>query len=135
MGIIGRMDKKILLVDDNKAMRMTLGLVLQQSGFTVVQADDGRLGYKAALTEKPDLIITDLTMPHLTGTQMIEKLRGEKDYHLPPVMMLTSSESIQALNDALRFQIKDYINKNDTDPIKIAEMAKQRLAPLPAQAA
>ncbi len=121
------MEKKILLVDDDAATRMTLGLILQQSGFQVIQADDGKQGYAKAMEDAPDLIITDFTMPEMTGTEMVEKLREQEQFAQLPVIMLTSDESIATLNSALQYKVRDYLNKNDTDPMKIVELAKSHL--------
>ncbi|HEX2488480.1 MAG TPA: response regulator, partial [Blastocatellia bacterium] len=60
---------KILVVEDDQNLRLTLTELLQMEGFTVVSARDGDEGYLQAMAHQPDLVITDLNMPILNGVE------------------------------------------------------------------
>ncbi len=66
----------ILVIDDDESLRDTIGVMLEQEGFQVIQAGDGRTGYEKALTNNPDLIVVDLRLPGMSGTEICKQLRG-----------------------------------------------------------
>ena len=84
------MSKKILVVEDNNDSRELIHLLLTRMGFTVVDALDGREGLYKAHAEHPDLIITDIGMPHLDGIGMIRELRAQSYFEELPIVALTS---------------------------------------------
>jgi CheY-like chemotaxis protein len=84
------MTKKILIVEDVEDSRDYMGSVLEQEGFDVVLAKDGIEGLEQASAELPDLIITDLSMPHLDGFQMIQKIRSTPHQKNVPILAITS---------------------------------------------
>jgi two-component system KDP operon response regulator KdpE len=64
--------------------------------FTVVTAEDGRAGLNAAAAEHPDLIITDINMPNMSGIEMIKILRGQPNFGRVPIMAITAYGSTVA---------------------------------------
>lgn len=68
---------KILVVEDDQNIRMTLTEMLRLQGFNVVTARDGDEGYLQAVAHQPDLIITDLNMPILDGVELARLIRRE----------------------------------------------------------
>ena len=69
-------NKKILVVEDEPALRRILAMDLEASGYDVYEAGDGEAGYELALEVLPDLIITDVIMPKMDGNQLLKKMRG-----------------------------------------------------------
>ncbi|MFC4169391.1 response regulator transcription factor [Teichococcus aestuarii] len=67
--------KKILVVEDEIVVAMSMEMVLESEGFAVMLASDGRDGLVLAERETPDLIITDLMMPRMDGMMMIARIR------------------------------------------------------------
>jgi DNA-binding NtrC family response regulator len=67
---------KILIVDDDTNFTALMKLMLESEGFDVVLADNGEIGYSAYLLFEPDLVITDIQMPILTGFELIGLIRG-----------------------------------------------------------
>jgi two-component system alkaline phosphatase synthesis response regulator PhoP len=63
---------------------------LTAAGYTVITASDGEEGYELARQHRPDLIITDLQMPYLTGVQMCRKLRETPETSTIPALLLTA---------------------------------------------
>ena len=84
------MSKTILVVDDNNDSRELIHVLLTKMGFTVLDALDGREGLDKANSEHPDLIITDIGMPHLDGIGMIRELRSQSNFEDLPIVALTS---------------------------------------------
>ena len=66
---------KILIVEDTRVIREEIYDILLLEGYTVLQAENGDIGYKMALKNRPDLIISDILMPELNGFEMFEKLK------------------------------------------------------------
>ena len=65
----------ILVIDDDESLRDTIGVLLEQEGFKAVLAGDGRTGYELALKLKPELILFDLRLPSMNGTEVCKQLR------------------------------------------------------------
>jgi len=95
------MPKKILVADDEAHIRRIVSTKLSNAGFEVVTASDGEEALEVCLAEKPDMIITDLQMPYVTGVEFCIRLReSEQAADLPdpgrerpprvPVLMLTA---------------------------------------------
>mgnify|MGYP002784646667 CR=1 FL=1 len=68
--------KKILVVEDEIVVAMSVEMILEAEGYAVVLATDGREGLALAEQEQPDLIITDLMMPRMDGMAMLGRLRA-----------------------------------------------------------
>lgn len=71
--------QSILVIDDDKLMRMALAKILISAGYTVVEASDGDEGLSLQRSQSFDLIITDLIMPDKEGIQIIRELRKENN--------------------------------------------------------
>jgi DNA-binding response OmpR family regulator len=66
----------VLVIDDDTALRDTIGLMLEKEGFRPALAGDGKTGFKQALTLKPDLLLVDLRMPGLSGIEVCKQIRA-----------------------------------------------------------
>jgi DNA-binding NtrC family response regulator len=66
---------KILVIDDDAVVRQTLTAILEDGGYEVMSAEDGRRGMAAFRNERPDLVITDIIMPEQEGIQTIIEMR------------------------------------------------------------
>jgi two-component system NtrC family sensor kinase len=109
--------EKILIIDDRRENLLFLAnSVLRPEGYEVITAVDGKQGFDKAVAEKPDLIITDLKMPRMSGLELIAALR--KEGHFIPVILTTFYGSEQAAMQAFRLGAKDYIIK----PYEVKEM-------------
>lgn len=84
------MQDKILVVDDCADTREMMAQFLELEAFTVVTAEDGRMGLKVADDELPDLIITDINMPNMSGIEMIKQLRKQPWCKRVPIMAITA---------------------------------------------
>lgn len=91
----------ILTVDDSRTMRRMLRMTLEESGYRVIEAEDGLLGLKALEAEVPDVIVTDINMPNMDGFGFIDAVRAQSKFAGVPILVLTT-ESDRALKDRAR---------------------------------
>jgi two-component system KDP operon response regulator KdpE len=94
------MTAKVLIVDDEMAIRDALGRKLRREGFTVTLAGSGLEGLRAFHTERPDLVILDIVMPEMDGLTVCQRIREVAE---TPIMMLsaqavTEEDIIEGLN-------------------------------------
>ena len=80
---------KIAVIEDEEVMAKPLAEELEDAGFDVVQASDGKVGLQMVLKEEPDLILLDIVMPNMDGMTMMHMLRasGEFGAHVPIVLL------------------------------------------------
>lgn len=81
--------KKILVVDDEPDVVAYVGKFLEDHGFVVISANDGKEGFDKAKAEQPDLIVLDIVMPKDTGVRMYRDLHESDVTRHIPVIMLT----------------------------------------------
>jgi CheY-like chemotaxis protein len=82
--------KTILVADDESHILHVVSLKLQNAGFRVLTAHDGREALELAQHERPDLLITDYHMPHLSGLELCQALKQEEATAKIPAIMLTA---------------------------------------------
>jgi len=95
------MAAKILVVDDNPNMRELLDMHLRAAGYEVQVAEDGIAAGYLVLRSPPDLIITDVQMPHMDGFEFVAALRADKALPRFPVIFLTTTEEGELRGRAL----------------------------------
>jgi DNA-binding response OmpR family regulator len=104
------MTRKILVVDDNLDTRELTHLHLTTEGFVVVVASDGREGLYMAVAEQPDLIITDLSLPELSGIELVKQLRAQPELDNVPILVLTAFGN-EEMDEAIRAGAHRAMNK------------------------
>jgi two-component system, OmpR family, alkaline phosphatase synthesis response regulator PhoP len=82
--------KKILVADDESHILHVVSLKLRNAGFEVLTAADGQEALELAISERPDLIITDYHMPQLSGLELCRKLKHDPITAKIPAIMLTA---------------------------------------------
>lgn len=84
------MAKSILVIDDSSAIRQSVSFILEQAGYSVVEAADGQLGLQQAGAAAFDLILTDVNMPNMDGITFVRKVRELPSHKFTPVVVLTT---------------------------------------------
>ncbi len=107
---------KVLIVEDDAAMRELLVDEIGEAGYQVLQAQGGREGVDIVRREAVDLVITDLRMPDLDGFDLIRDLKASPGS--PHIVMITAFGSIQSAIKAVKLGAYDYITK----PFEIEEL-------------
>jgi DNA-binding response OmpR family regulator len=102
------MARTILVVDDERTLRETLAESLEQEGFAVVQAADGREAVEAFRRHHPDLILLDLMLPEISGTEVCRIIRAESGV---PILMLTAKSAEVDKVVGLELGADDYVTK------------------------
>ena len=102
------MDRKILIVDDEKNIVEIIAFNLKKEGYQVIKAADGEEGVKMAMEENPDLILLDIMMPKMDGYEACKKIREKKN---TPIIMLTARA--EELDKVLGLELgaDDYVTK------------------------
>ena len=103
------MSKKILIIEDDTGIQMSLKDEFESEGYVVYTADDGEEGLKMVGDQKPDLIILDVMLPILDGYEVCKKLRREGDN--TPIIMLTVKDKEIDKVLGLEFGADDYVTK------------------------
>lgn len=103
--------KKILVVDDEIHIVHVVAIKFRKNGFDVITTDNGASAFKLACEQKPDIIVTDLQMPQMTGLELVQNLRAEPETSNIPVIMLTARGF--ALEDEQRekLQVTEVLSK------------------------
>ena len=109
---------KILLVEDDKSLREIYGVRLMAEGYDIVSAGDGEEALAMAIKERPDLIVSDVMMPKISGFDMLDILRSTSETKDVKVIMMTalSSDDQRARGEALgadRYLVKSQVGIED----------------------
>jgi DNA-binding NtrC family response regulator len=110
------MPRKILVVDDEQIIRESLSYVLSKENYQVDEAENGKVAYEKLLESPYDLVITDLEMPEMKGTELLEKIRSLSVQ--TATMVVTAFGSLETAISALRSGASDYILK----PVEFDEL-------------
>ncbi len=105
------MPLKVLTVDDSRTIRIIVKKAFRPFDVEVVEAENGRDGLELAKKEKPDLIVLDITMPVMTGIEMLNKLKDEPDLKNIPVIMLTAESGKENVMQIIQMGVSNYIVK------------------------
>lgn len=106
------MSKTIMVVDDSSGVRQIVSFVVRNSGYEVVEAEDG-LDALAKLDDQSSLslIITDLYMPRLDGIGLIKSVRNHKTHGLTPIIMITTEWDESKQSEGQEAGATDWIPK------------------------
>jgi signal transduction histidine kinase len=134
---------RILVIDDDGALRDVIRLSLEDAGFEVVEAEDGETGVQQACTRIPDLILCDVRMEKMDGYRTLEALRKHSNTALLPFILMTGQADHAGLRQGMELGADDYLPKPFTVPQLLAavearlkkqqtlrEQAEQRLTEL-----
>jgi DNA-binding response OmpR family regulator len=112
--------KKILIIEDEYALRASLRELLEANNYKVFLAEDGLEGVQLAKEVFPDLIICDIMMPRLNGHGVIEELKKDPKLSSVPFIFLTAKSEITDFRDGMESGADDYITK----PFRVASVLK-----------
>ncbi|HJP23459.1 MAG TPA: response regulator [Alphaproteobacteria bacterium] len=115
------MTAKILLVEDNEMNRDMLSRRLIRRGYEVVMAEDGQAGVELALSEAPDLILMDMSLPVMDGWDATRKIKSDTSIGTTPVIALTAHAMAEDREKALAAGCDDY----DTKPVELPRLLEK----------
>ncbi len=102
---------RVLVVDDDRSIRLALRTLLEGDGYEVSEAADGREGLRVALDAQPHMLVTDRVMPHVDGMEMIRTLRGTRLGRDLYILMLTTLDEEDRLVEGFQAGADDYLAK------------------------
>lgn len=112
--------QKVLCIDDEELIRLSIGDYLEDSGYAVLKSENGQVGLEVFRAEQPDIVLVDLRMPGIDGLEVLATLRREAPEI--PVIVISGTGVIHDVIDALRLGAWDYITKPIED-MAILELA------------
>jgi len=119
--------KKILFIEDEPTLQKTVGEILKQEEFIVLEALDGEEGLAAAKRERPDLILLDLVLPKKNGFEVLEALKKDPETANIKIIVLTNLESSQDVERALALGATNYLVKANYDLEEVVAKIKELL--------
>ena len=118
---------KILIVEDEEALRKVLQEKLERDGFETFAAKDGIEGWDMAKSQNPDIILLDLILPKRNGFDVLGMLKQDPELQNIPVFVLSNLAEDENLKKALRMGAEDYFVKSQHPINEIVEKVKDRL--------
>lgn len=109
---------RILLVEDNEMNRDMLARRLRRKNFEIIIAVDGQEGLDLVYSEKPDLILMDLSLPKIDGWEAIRRLKADEETQAIPIIALTAHAMEGDREKALKAGSNDY----DSKPIDLKRL-------------
>ena len=101
----------VLVVDDEPNILLSLEFLMQQAGFDVLTAEDGESALNAVQTQQPDLVLLDISLPGISGFDVLETLRQDPRFARLPVIMLTAHGREVEKEKGLALGADDYVTK------------------------
>ena len=102
---------KILVIDDEAAIRGVLRMMLERAGHEVHLAADGAAGWQVVAEQRPDLVLVDVEMPGLTGFDVCSLIKTDPKLRLTPVLMMTGRPIHGVLQRAKDVGAADFFEK------------------------
>ena len=109
---------KVLLVEDNEMNRDMLSRRLQRRGYEVVMATDGQQGVEMAASERPDIILLDMSLPVIDGWEAARRIKSAAETQAIPLIALTAHAMAGDKEKALAAGCDDY----DTKPVELQRL-------------
>jgi GAF domain-containing protein/DNA-binding response OmpR family regulator/anti-sigma regulatory factor (Ser/Thr protein kinase) len=114
-GLCGSTGRPLLIVDDDDLGRRQIRAVLEQQGWRVTEASDGRDALTRLSEARPDVIILDLMMPEMDGFEFLEEMRRKAEWRDIPVVVVTAKDLTDADRRRLNGGVERIIQKTDRD--------------------
>ena len=112
---------KILIVEDNEMNRDMLSRRLERRGFAIVMAMDGQQGVEMTRSERPDLILMDMSLPVMDGWAATQAIKADPELSKIPVIALTAHAMAGDRDKAMAAGCDDY----DTKPIELPRLLEK----------
>ncbi|MCP3954730.1 MAG: response regulator [Desulfobacterales bacterium] len=120
-----KVQAKVLCIDDEQMIRVSIGGYLEDSGYTVILASDGREGLEAFRQHRPDAVLVDLRMPEVDGLEVLAAVRAESPG--TPVIVISGTGVIADVIEALRLGAWHYLTKPLEDMVVLEHELEQAL--------
>jgi DNA-binding response OmpR family regulator len=119
--------KKILIIEDEEALRQAMVDKFNREGFFVIEAKDGEEGLDLAIKNHPDIILLDIIMPKIDGLSMLKQLRSDAWGKDVPILILTNLNDAEYVSQAVESGVYDFLVKSDWQLSTLVEKVKEKL--------
>ena len=118
---------RVLLVEDDPVILRLLEVNFELEGFEVLSAHDGAEGIELARTQRPDLVISDIMMPNVSGIELVEALKGDGDTSGIPIILLSAKAQSADVKAGMEAGADDYVTK-PFEPLELVDRVQALLA-------
>ena len=115
------MAKKILIIEDEADIRELYSQFLRESGFEVIEAVDGQVGFDLAIRGEWDLLLLDIMLPKMDGFEILKKLRESDAGKNKPIVILTNLDTENIRQKGTDLGASGYVVKSDVSPRDVLE--------------
>lgn len=122
-----KLNKKILIIEDEEAVLDVYSKELKYAGFDVVGAMDSDTGFQKVLEEMPDLILLDIMLPGASGLELLKQLKNNDKTKDIMVVMLTNLDASAVIDEGYKLGAEAYFVKAEFVPSQITEEIKSLL--------
>jgi CheY-like chemotaxis protein len=124
---LGTTQPRVLVVDDDPAIRTLCSINLRRAGLEVLEAEDGMHGLERALADRPDFVVLDVMLPGLDGLELATRLHGDERTSRIPLVFLTGERDRKKRKRARALGALAYVTK-PFDPVALADLVAGALA-------
>jgi DNA-binding response OmpR family regulator len=119
-------DSTVLVVDDDPVILKLLEVNFEMEGFAVLVAHDGEEGIEVARTGKPDVIVSDIMMPKVSGLELVTALKGDPGTSKIPIILLSAKAQNADVRSGLDAGADDYVTK-PFEPLDLVDRVNKLL--------
>lgn len=105
------MTKQVMTVDDSATVRQVLRMTLEQEGYAVLEANDGKDALQKFPENGVDMVVTDLNMPNMDGIDLIKEIRQKPGARFMPIIMLTTESQPEKKTEGKKAGASGWITK------------------------
>lgn len=117
--------RKVLIVEDDEALRNLYTEILTAEAFAVLTAENGQIGLDTIISQKPDLVLLDLMMPVMDGKTMLHRIRSMPEFARLPVIVLTNAGDMDSIHETkVLDNANDFLIKANVTPEDIVNRVK-----------
>jgi CheY-like chemotaxis protein len=118
-------NKTVLLVEDNETYRKAVKLAMQTVGFTVLEAENGKVGLEQAQNHKPDMIVSDVNMPVMGGLDMLKAIKQDVNLQAIPFVMITNLQ--EEIEESVKLGADEALLKSSLTPHQVIDVCLSHL--------
>ena len=115
------MEKKILIIEDDKFLRELIAQKLIKEGYDILEAVDGEEGVKSVKEGRPDLILLDLILPGIDGFEVLSRIKEDPALAEIPVIILSNLGQKDDIERGLKMGAVDYLIKAHFTPVEVVD--------------
>ena len=121
------MSATILVVDDDPVILQLLQVNFEMEGFTVITAADGQQGVDRTRADRPDIVVSDVMMPRMSGIELVAELKADPDTSTIPILLLTAKAQQADIGAGMDAGADDYVTK-PFEPLDLVDRVNRLLS-------